>query len=141
MEVRFDPSAKLAFWWTLRFAGELFLWHCTPLPQWGLDVMSESHCTNPTGGCSFAQNIKNLPDAGVYGRGPYHFGGVKVIFQLLVSVARFLSGILGCSWLFLVGAILSSNFLFVFLVSPIRWASQVRSPHLIGVLNFLPLVW
>ena len=50
MEVRFVPSAKLAFWWTLRFAGEPFLRLCTPLPQWGLDVMSESHCTNPTGG-------------------------------------------------------------------------------------------
>ena len=50
MEVRFDPSAKLAFWWTLRFAGEPFLWHCTPLPQWGLDVMSESHCTYPIRG-------------------------------------------------------------------------------------------
>ena len=58
MEVRFDPSAKLAFWWTLRFAGEAFLRHCTPLPQWGLDVMSESHCTNPTGGGGAAHSPK-----------------------------------------------------------------------------------
>ena len=40
------------------FCGEPFLRHRAPLSLLGLDVMSESHCTNPTGGCSFAQNIK-----------------------------------------------------------------------------------
>ena len=32
------------------FCGEPFLRHCTPLSLLGLDVRSESHCTNPTGG-------------------------------------------------------------------------------------------
>ena len=40
------------------FCDEPFLRHRAPLSLLGLDVMSESHCTNPTGGCSFAQNIK-----------------------------------------------------------------------------------
>ena len=33
---------------------------------WGLDVMSESHCTNPTGGLLIRlKHKKNLPDAGL----------------------------------------------------------------------------
>ena len=34
------------------------------------------------GGCSFAQNIKNLPDAGQYGRRPYPSGAVKAFSSL-----------------------------------------------------------
>ena len=60
MEVRFDPSAKLAAWCPSVF------WrtpskalHSLSLGR-GLDVKSESHCTHPTGGCSFALNTKKL---------------------------------------------------------------------------------
>ena len=49
MEARFDPSAKLAAWCP-PFCSGPFLRRCTPLSKLGLDVMSESHCTNRTGG-------------------------------------------------------------------------------------------
>ena len=47
LEARFDPSAKLAAW-------------CTPLSCWGLDVMSESHCTNPNGGLLIRPKHKKI---------------------------------------------------------------------------------
>ena len=40
------------------FCGEPFLRHCMPLSLLGLDVMSESHCTNPTGGLLIRPNHK-----------------------------------------------------------------------------------
>ena len=49
-EVRFDPSAKLAFWWTLRL-GE-------PIPSGWMSLSVGGHCNSRKGARPSTSNIK-----------------------------------------------------------------------------------
>ena len=46
----FDTPAKLAAWCPSVCGRTQSPWHCTPPPGMGLDVVTRSHCTYPTGG-------------------------------------------------------------------------------------------